>query len=235
MIGTSNDQHGNGVIDASSFSSEIVIPGIVYNSNDNKKYEVISTSRYCFRGCTRITSVSLPSTLKTIELDTFHSLPITSLIIPRNVEILKCASLSSLSSLVSLIFESGSKLRVIEDRVLAHCNKLKKIVLPSKIKIMYNEMFYKLECGTIDLYYCGKTEATNSTFQASTSTFNVYVTESYSKPSNFGGNKPTILSSQDSTCSAYTLDYPNQCSTLKHSRTSLISYNFILCIPIILK
>lgn len=234
-IGKSNEQEGNGAINKSSISGEIVIPGIVYNNQNNKKYEVISTSKFCFKGCSNITAVCLPSTLKTIEHDSFYGTSITSLIIPRSVEILKYAAFSTMSSLVSIMFESGSNLRVIEDRVFAYCSKLKKIVLPSKIKIMYSEIFWLLNGATIDLYYCGIKEATNSTFQSSTSTFEVYVTESYSNHENFGKKKPNILSHEDSTCSPYTLEYPNRCPTLKHARRPLISYAVLSYISIIMK
>ena len=234
MIGTSNQQQGNGAINKSSISGEIIIPGIAYNSNDNKKYEVISTSKFCFRGCSNITAVCLPSTLKIIEHDSFYGTSIKSLIIPRSVEILMYAAFSTISFLETIIFESGSNLRVIKDRVFAYCNKLKKIVLPSKIKIMYSEIFWNLNGATIDLYYCGINEATNETFKTSTSTFNVYVTEAYSNQMNFGGKKPTVLSRDDTTCSAYTLEYSNRCPTLKHTRKSFISYTLLLCISVML-
>ena len=232
-IGTSNNQHGNGAINASSISGEIIIPGFVYNNEDNRKYEVISTSKFCFRGCSKITAMSLPSTLKIIEQDTFYNTSITSLIIPRSVEILKYAAFSYLTLIESIIFESGSNLRVIENRAFASCNKLKKIILPSKIKVMHNEIFWNLIGATIDLYYCGIKEATNATFQSSTATFNVYVTPSYSNHGNFGGKTPTILAQDDPICSPYTLNYPNQCPTLKHTRKNGISVILLLYTTIV--
>ena len=232
-IGTSSEQLGNGAIDTSSISGEIIIPGFVYNNENNIRYEVVSTSKFCFRGCSKITAMSLPSTLKIIEHDTFVGTSITSLIIPRSVEILKYAAFSYLTLIESIIFESGSNLRVIGDRVFAGCDKLTKIILPSKIAVMYNELFWGLGGSTKNLYYCGIIEATNATFQSSTATFNVYVTPSYSNHGNFGGKTPTILAQDDPICSPYTLNYPNQCPTLKHARKNDFSFILLLYIAIV--
>ena len=230
-LGVSNNVHGNGAIDPTTISGDIIIPSVVINSNNSHKYHVISTTKFCFRNCTNITGCSLPNTLKIIEQDLFFddSL-ITSLIIPSSVEILRYAALSGIYNLKTIIFESGSNLKSIGDSAFAYLRQLKRIVLPSKLKTLSTNMFFYMGNQEIDLYYCSSKEVTNDVFTGSSNNiFNIYVTKSYPSNATFGGKAPIVLDSNDRTCTPYINNCKHQ--TCKHNThlTHYITLVFLIC------
>lgn len=97
-----NGVKGSGLV-GSLVSSEIEIPP--YATLENTIYPVVSLSNYCFKEISGIKDVTLPSTLKTIGIDSFWKTSITKLIIPSSVKTISSCSFSTMLKLKIIIFE----------------------------------------------------------------------------------------------------------------------------------
>ena len=151
-IGINNNQHTNAPLSGSGLSGVLIIPEYAYDDETGNRYEVVETSKYCFRCCSNIVAAQFPRTLKKIGQYTFYGAGITSLIIPRSVEILDYAAFSAMEKLNSLVFEPGSKLSIIGEIVMNGFNKIRKVVLPphvASIASQFSGMFLqqrRLKC-----------------------------------------------------------------------------------------
>ena len=229
MIGINNKEIPNAPIVGNSYSNVLRIPEYAYDDSGNK-YEVAETSQYCFRSCTNLVSAYLPKTLIRINEDTFYLTGITSLIIPRSVQILDFAAFSYMNKLEEIIFEPGSKLSKLGTSIFHKCEKIKKIVFPLYVSSIAGNIFsYIPTTINIKVYYCGMNKITDSIFGGGSVT--TYVTDRYPSNTMFGGIMPTIIN--DDTSKQF-IDYEQRkngisCANLKHLDKSNI---FILSIMI---
>ena len=102
-----------------------------------------------FQYCNSLTSVTLPSTLKTIGEWTFgfcHGL--TEIMIPKSVEELVGCTFYNCTSLRSVTFESGIGLKRIGYGCFFYCPKLKEMILPEGLTRIEGEAFY--DCSALE-------------------------------------------------------------------------------------
>ena len=212
---TDTSFYANGVLKGSSYQGQVVIPEIAIDELTKRKYKVIEISIFCFKSCTLINEVFLPQTLKQIGMDAFYGTAITSLIIPKSVTILINYCFSCTGSLISLIFEPGSKLETIGEGILDSTNSLKRVIFPPSLKTIGKEIFIRSTSSSIEFIYCGTNILSESTALTNPSTVKAYVTDSYPKNTKIGGITPSIIN--DNSCSPYNY-YQTlpQCTKQKH-------------------
>ena len=212
-IGVDGQVPGNAAIKGTGYAGPLVIPE--YASDENgRKYKVIATSDYCFRGCSNLKEAKLPRTLIRLAEDTFFLTGITSLTIPRSVEILDYAALSRMTCLETLIFEPGSKLKTIGAIQMHHNEKIKRIVLPPGVLTIGDRFFEDVSSSNkIDVVYCSPFEVSNNAFSGNLNV-TAYVTKYYPKERTLGKAKTQILDDKDNSCKVFD-DY-----LLKHMKYS---------------
>ena len=200
MIGIKNNRSSNAPIAGASYADILRIPEHAYDEEGNA-YEVIETSRYCFRGCTKLIIAYLPRTMKRINEDMFYDTGITSLTVPRSVEFLDYAAFSRMTALKDLVFEDGSKLKNIGSLLMNECHSIRKIVLPLHI-LSIGSMFFRLVSTSteINVFYCGKNVISNNIF-GSGGNVTVHVTNKYPSNTLFGDKEPIII--EDDTCNSF--------------------------------
>lgn len=95
------------------YSGELVIPDTLGG------YPVTRIYEEAFHGCDKITSVTIPASIKTIDRFAF----------------------TSCSKLTEVKFEAGSQLESIGDRAFEHCSNLKSITIPKSVTSIYENPF----------------------------------------------------------------------------------------------
>ena len=228
---TDTSYFANGVLQRFSYQGQAIIPEIAIDESTKRKYKVIETSNFCFKGCTQVKEVYLPQTLKQIGIDSFFDTAITTLIIPKSVTKLREYCLSHMLSLSSLIFEPGSKLETIEKNILCFSNSLKRVVFPPSLKSISEKIFIDSTSSSIEFIYCGKNILSESTALTSPSTVKAYVTKLYPKDTQIGGITPSIIN--DNSCSPY--DYYHtlpQCTRQKrrHDNSKMSIFFYLILI-----
>ena len=214
-IGSDGDIEANAAVLGTSYCGPAIIPSIAIDSSDGKRYKVVTTLKYSFRGCTNLKHVTLPNTLKRIEWDSFYRTAIEYIFIPKSVEIIQGSGLSHMQELKTIVFEPGSKLSKIGNLNFNSDNSLSTVVLPPSLKSIEHELFY---CVTshIKLVYCGKNEMTAQLF-SNGNDITVYVTKEY-KGKKFGDIDVSIIQDDDYSCAPYLLYYKPHKYTCKRSR-----------------
>ena len=186
--------HGSGL--ANSVES-ITIPS--YINNENINYKVTSLAKYCFRSKTELKNVILPSTIKIIHLDTFWNTSITTLILPKSIEILESHCFSTMKSLTTVIFEKGFKAK-------------------------FNGIIFKDMNVLKSFYYCENKQIENSDGPAdafyNTSIPTIFVPPSYESETFLGhtvskmNTKMCDLLKDHNTCNVNNHKYPLSCYTI---------------------
>ena len=108
-------------------------------------------------GATNITSITLPSGLKTIEEGAFRESKLPSITIPKSVTKME-QGVFYYSSLKDCTFEEGSTVS-IPDYTFAGCNLLKEVEIPSTIKTISDNAF-----GSTQAVIIGKKGTTAETY-----------------------------------------------------------------------
>jgi hypothetical protein len=229
MAGLSNSVYSNGPIVGSSYSGTAIIPSVAIDKSTGARYTVIKTSTYFMRDCINVTACVLPSTLKIIGWDTFFNTSIRSLIIPKSVEIIEFAGLSTMFYLESLVFEEGSKIKEIGLSAFANIINCAKIVIPPSVESMGTTLFsWASNQLTIDFVYCGSNVINTENMFQSTATINVFVTNRYPSGQTLGNVTPQRLNNTDNTCSRF-YDYKNPlCTNKRNSGRFLPSFYFYI-------
>ena len=201
-IGVDGRAPGNAAINGTSYAGPLVIPEYATDET-GRKYKVIATSDYCFRGCTNLKEAKLPKTLIRLAEDTFFQTGITQLIIPRNVEVLDYAALSRMSNLETLIFEPGSKLRTLGSIQMHHNPSIKRLVFPPGVLTIGNNFFSGVSSSSkVDIIYCSPYEISNSVFSGF-ATVTAYVTKLYPKDKKLGNVSSNLLADNDKSCKVF--------------------------------
>lgn len=100
----------------------------------------IGASGFC--GCDNLISVHLPASLDTITNSMVSELTaLTELTIPRNVKFIDNFAFTESTGIVSIIFEEGSCLQAIGDRVFEKCTSLEYFDMPNTVTSIGAQIF----------------------------------------------------------------------------------------------
>ena len=126
--------------------------------------DVITIGEYAFYECTELSSITIPASVKTIDLGAFKETALTSIEIPASVETIRdqafsyCTELSSIKipasvtsigssaffgceSLSSVTFAEDSQLSEIGEFAFCTCTELSSITIPASVKTISDEAF----------------------------------------------------------------------------------------------
>lgn len=92
-----------------------------------------------FRGCSKLTSVTMPTSIKTWGNYTFHSTGLTSIEVPEGVTTIGNEVFAGCSSLVSAIFSDS--VTKIGTYTFLNCTALSSVKLPNSLSAISNYMF----------------------------------------------------------------------------------------------
>lgn len=190
----------NAPIVGKSFSGHLKIPQYaIYN---NKYYTVTQTSKYCFRHCYYITSVSIPNSIEFLDTDTFWNTSISYLFVPSSVKALASYCFSRMEQLKKIEFGEGIVLN-IPNGCFYRTYSLNEIVFPSNA-IFPNSAAFEFTNLT-NIYVCGLipyTSGENHFSQSFASSVNIYVRNGYSSTT-FLGKTVNIMTNEEYICRFY--------------------------------
>ena len=219
-IGMLNNQEGNCVSENLEYSNPAIIPNTAVNKATGRRYKVVETSKFCFKKCTKLKSVTLPNTLEIIEWDTFYATSISNILIPKSVKKIKCFGFSNMYSLETIVFEPGSRLEIVEYEIFYSCTKLTRVVFPTKVKTIGIEMFsHAPSTITIDFIYCGRNRIETADIFTSPAIVNVFVTNIYPDDRKIGGINANLLT--NNTCDAYFNYYEPRVTSFRCKKTNI--------------
>ncbi len=112
------------------YKGDVIIPEtIVY---DGETYHVTAIGESAFSDCTRLTSISIPSTVKSIDYGAFSRCSrLTSIVIPESVRTIGVFAFAGCSGLSSLIIPNG--VTSIEGGAFAGCGNLVSVAIPPSV------------------------------------------------------------------------------------------------------
>lgn len=137
--GSDYQTYSNAPVSGVNYSGRVNLQSFV--PYQNKLYRVSKTSEFCFRACSKITSVSLPSSLEFIARDTFYQTSIKKLHIPYSVKYLDFAAFSGMMYLEVLTFEPSANITFLSNNTFSNCRKLNKIIFPMYVTFYESRMF----------------------------------------------------------------------------------------------
>ena len=111
----------------------------------------ISIAENAFTGCSNIESITLPSSLITINTFAFSNCDFKKIIIPSNVQSIETLAFTGCKNLEEVVFEKDSKLSKIATFAFSHCTSFKKIIIPSSTENIEFGAFFDCENLTV---YC---------------------------------------------------------------------------------
>ena len=138
--GSSYNSYGN------EYSGSVVIPSsVTYNGTT---YSVTSIGYYAFRGCSSLTSITIPNSVTSIQYMAFYGCSkLTSVTI--NSDAIVNKTYTSTSDNLSYIFGSqvteyiiGNKVNGIGNRAFKNCTRLKSVTIPNSVTNIGIEAFY---------------------------------------------------------------------------------------------
>ena len=99
---------------------------------DISDVKIDALPKYCFANSTNVRTIILPKTLTTIPTSCFKGSNISGeVVIPASCEEIGAYAFSDCYSLESVVFESGSRLKIIDRYVFDTCIALKSIIIPA--------------------------------------------------------------------------------------------------------
>ena len=84
-----------------------------------------------FSGCTSLTSINIPSTIKTIGERAFNNTGLTKITVPNTVTTIEASAFRNNKELTTVTLPSG--LTTLSEYIFYNCPKLKNITIPSKV------------------------------------------------------------------------------------------------------
>lgn len=130
-----------------SFSGILTIPPTILIEGES--YTVVGIDDMAFMGCAKLTSVTFPSTLKTIGDYAFAETAVKSVVLPDGVSTLgnyafnKCASLATVSL--------GNSLTAIGDYAFSDCKKLESVTFGSALETIGERAFASAKISSLVL------------------------------------------------------------------------------------
>ena len=128
-----------------SYSGDIVIPDSV--ELNGKTYVVRAVGDSAMRLCSKLTSVTIPATVKRIGWESFKRSGISSIVIPDSVTMIGGAAFSRCSSLTTVVIKGA--VNAIRDYTFLECEKLGKMELPASVKWIGSKAFLKTAITSI--------------------------------------------------------------------------------------
>lgn len=118
-------------------SGSLEIPENASDGNDD--YEVVGIGLMSFFHCEGLTSVTLPSTLNSIETKAFQATGLTAIKLPASIESLGIDIFRDCESMVSAELPDG--MEIIPEGMFCRCNKLSEVKLPEGLTTIGNSAF----------------------------------------------------------------------------------------------
>lgn len=128
-----------------SYSGDIVIPDSV--ELNGKTYVVRAVGDSAMRLCSKLTSVTIPATVKRIGWESFRRSGISSIVIPDSVTMIGGAAFSRCSSLTTVVIKGA--VNAIRDYTFLECVKLGNMELPASVKWIGSKAFLKTAITSI--------------------------------------------------------------------------------------
>ena len=155
-FGYNENENGNGFVLKTNIEGDIKITEKICG------YKVVSLLNRCLRFCNKITSLTLPETLKKIEGGGLTAVQnIEKIVIPKSVEFIgTCTDFFTI--LKKFEFAKGSRVSSIGDYFLRYSKAIEEVILPqsvTSIGIDLCDNCIKLE----KLFYCGKSNIASLT------------------------------------------------------------------------
>ncbi|MCR5680737.1 MAG: leucine-rich repeat protein [Prevotella sp.] len=108
----------------------------------HNKYAVTVVRNDAFKGCYKLKSVNLPSTIKAIGTQAFAGCyALNEIVIPKNTETLGNEMFLRCSNLKNVIFDDSSKIELLPANLLMGCKAIETIDLPTSLKTFANDVF----------------------------------------------------------------------------------------------
>ena len=121
----------------SKYSGNIDIPATVVYKGE--VYSVTGIGYGAFRGCTGLSSVTIPNSVTGIGEFTFSGCSLTSVKIPSSVTNIGIGAFEGCSSLISVTMSNG--LTTIGDCVFQECSSLTSVTIPNSVTSIGNDAF----------------------------------------------------------------------------------------------
>ena len=149
LVGVSNDYVNTGTliipstvkkIKQGAFANCEDINAIVFQEPTDGSEGITAIPDNCFRGCTNLTSVKLPNTVKVIGAFAFAECKnLNEIIIPRDTEEIGYSSFFQCSKLQNIVF--NTKLKKLGEYSFIHCGSLKQLNLNEGLEVINRQSF----------------------------------------------------------------------------------------------
>ena len=183
---SSSNEDGNGFVDKTNVAGDIKIP------NEICGLRVVSLLYKSFRFCNKITSLTLPSSLKRLESCSLTAVQnIEKLVIPASVDYISDC-IDYFTVLKTFVFEKGIKVAALGNCFLRYSKNIEEFILPPCVTSIGKDLCDNC-VKLVKVYYCGK-----ANFASLSNAFNacplkvVIVSKSY-EGSSFGSAAALFL------------------------------------------
>jgi len=132
-----------------AYTGSITIPAsVTYNG---KTFSVVSIGDYAFRDCASITSITIPSSVRSIKSFAFFNYnAMTNVNMPASVTEIGMGAFEGCASLTQMVLPKG--IVAIENETFFGCKSLKGVVIPSSVTSVGEEAFSR--CASLISIYC---------------------------------------------------------------------------------
>lgn len=110
-----------------SYYGNIVIPSSVFGNN--RSYKVTSIGQGAFEGCTALTSITIPESIKEIDAYAFRHSGLKSITIPNSVRTIEYCTFYGCNSLENVVIPES--VRYIEESAFGYCRNLTSVIIPN--------------------------------------------------------------------------------------------------------
>ena len=127
-----------------SYSGSVVIPTEI--TYEGRTLKVTGIGKGAFRGCTKLTSITIPNSVTDIRQEAFYECSnLKSISIPNSVTSIGAWAFSGCTSLTSV--KIPNSVTSLEGRTFEYCSNLTSVTLPNKIEDIGSMTFY--QCSSL--------------------------------------------------------------------------------------